>query len=362
MTVSAFEHPFLSGLVGDDELAGLMSPQAEVDAMLAFEAALALAQAGEGMIPPEAAESIANLCTSFVPDIAGLRTGTGRDGVVVAELVNQLRSALGTEAAAHLHLGATSQDVIDTALMLRLKKVNGLFMGRLSRLEARLGSLDCAFGGRRLMGYTRMQAAMPIIVSDRIRAWVEPLGRHRLRLELFGRDGFALQFGGAAGTLDKLGHKTVPVRRALAGALSLSDAGQWQSQRDRLAEFSGILGLVTGTLGKIGQDVALLAEMGGEIRLAGGGGSSAMAHKQNPVAAEVLVALARFNAVQVSGMQQAMVHEQERSGAAWTLEWLVLPPMVQATGAALRLAGELLDNILSLGTEVPGSAPGLCKS
>src|SRR5690606_17758310 len=113
---------------------------------------------------------------------------------------------------------------------------------------------------------------------------------------------FPVQFGGAAGTLDKLGDKGEAVRRAIAAELGLADQPQWQSQRDRLAEFSGLLSLVTGSLGKFGQDIALLAQMGGEVELAGGGTSSAMAHKQNPVAAETLVSLARFNAVQLSGL------------------------------------------------------------
>lgn len=349
MSVSAFEHPFLSGLVGDDETGRLFSAQAEIDAMLAFEAGLARAEAAFGVIPDDAAERISAVCSTFQPDMAGLRQGTGRDGVVVAELVKQLRGAVGGEAEKHVHFGATSQDVIDTALMIRLKKVCILFAERLAALEKAFGEIDAKFGARPLMGHTRMQAAIPITVSDRIRAWKEPLTRHRQRLDAFSGNGFAVQFGGAAGTLEKLGEKAAEVRRALARELLLADAPQWQSQRDRLAEFSGILSLVSGSLGKLGQDVALLAEMGGEMELAGGGGSSAMAHKQNPVAAEVLVSLARFNAVQLSGMQQALVHEQERSGAAWTLEWLILPSMVMATGASLRLAAELAGNVRSLG-------------
>lgn len=108
--------------------------------------------------------------------------------------------------------------------------------------------------------------------------------------------------------------------------------------------------MISGSLGKIGQDVALLAQAGDEIELAGGGGSSAMPHKQNPVAAETLVTLARFNAVQLSGIHQSLVHEQERSGAAWTLEWLLLPPMVVATAASLRHALQLVGSIKRLGT------------
>ena len=317
--------------------------------MVAFEAALAKAEAECGVVPGEAAARIESVCTAFRPDMGGLRRGTARDGIVVAELVKQLRQAVGGDAAEYVHFGATSQDVIDTALMIRLRRVADIFLARLSGLDAAFADLHGRFGHRPLMGYTRMQAAIPIVVGDRINAWREPLARHRKRLELFSTSGLVLQFGGPAGTLDKLGDKADVVRQALARELSLSDVPQWQSQRDRLAELAGLLALISGTLGKLGQDVALLAQMGEEIELAGGGGSSAMAHKQNPVTAEVLVSLARFNAVQSSGMQQAMVHEQERSGAAWTLEWLVLPPLVMATGAALRLGAELLGNIRSLG-------------
>jgi 3-carboxy-cis,cis-muconate cycloisomerase len=355
MTVSAFQHPFLSGLVGDEETAALFSAEAEIDAMLAFEAALAKAEAGAGVIPQVAAEQISTACATFQPRVADLRKATGQDGVVVAELVRQLREvvtlAAGEEAARHVHFGATSQDVIDTALMIRLKQIFRLFTDRIAQIEMGLANLETLFGGRPLMGHTRMQAAIMITVADRVRTWREPLARHRTKIENFSQDGFAIQFGGAAGTLDKIGHKAAEVRQALAWELFLSDAPQWQNQRDRLNELAALLTLITGTLGKMGQDVALLAEMDGEIQLAGGGGSSAMAHKHNPVAAEVLVSLARFNAVQVSGMQQAMVHEQERSGAAWTLEWLIMPHMVMATGAALRLALELVGNIKAIGRD-----------
>lgn len=349
MSISAFEHPFLSGLVGDDEVGELFSVEAEIGDFLAFETALAKSEAAVRIIPEAAGKRIVAACAGFQPDMAALRKGAARDGVAIPEFVSQLRGAVGDEAGRYLHFGATSQDVVDTALMLRLKRACELFIERLIRLHDAFGALDRQFGARRLMGRTRMQAAIPITVSDRLRAWDEPLVRHRERLEKFAAHGFAVQFGGAAGTLEKLGDKADAVRTRLALELGLADRPQWQSQRDGLAEFGGYLSLITGSLGKFGQDIALLAELGGEIELTGGGASSAMAHKQNPVAAEVLVSLARFNAVQVSGLHQALVHEQERSGAAWTLEWLVLPSMVAATGASLRLGLELAGNIRWLG-------------
>jgi len=346
VSATAFDHPFLSGLLGDEEISAYFTAEADIRAMLQFEAALARAEAAHDVIPLPAAEAISAACAAFTADIPALRAATARDGVVIPELVRQLRAATG-ETGAHVHTGATSQDVIDTSLMLRLKPVAFIFAARLTAIEIRLAALETSLGAKPLMGRTRMQAAIPIAVADRLHVWRTPFDTYREKLTELR---FPLQFGGAAGTLEKLGGKAAAVRSSLAQELGLTDLPQWQSQRAFIAEFAGLLSLVTGSLGKFGQDIALMSQAGDEIALSGGGSSSAMAHKQNPVAAETLVALARFNATQISAIHQSMVHEQERSGAAWTLEWLVLPQMVVATGAALRLARELADNIQSLGS------------
>src|SRR5690606_19341215 len=172
--------------------------------------------------------------------------------------------------------------------------------------------------------------AIPIAVADRFRSWWFPLERHVERLQVFALEGLAVQFGGAVGTLEKLSGRGPAVRAALAAELGLADTPQWHSRREGVLELAGLFAAITGSLGKTGTDIALMADRGGEIALAGGGGSSAMPHKQNPVAAEMLVTLARFNAAQLGGMAQATVHEQERSGAAWTLEWMILPQMAVA--------------------------------
>ncbi|BCH67090.1 3-carboxy-cis,cis-muconate cycloisomerase [Agrobacterium vitis] len=349
MSISPFEHPFLSGLFGDEAFSALFAEQADIAAMLSFEAALAKAQGEAGVIEVGDATAIQAGLARFTADLDALKTATARDGVVIPELVGQMRKAVGGTSAAKLHFGATSQDVIDTSLVLRLKMAAGLLDERLAALIAGFEQLDAAFGQNALMGHTRMQAAIPITVSDRIAAWAGPLQRHRARLRVLLADGFALQFGGAAGTLEKLGDKGPAVRARLAELLGLQDAPQWHSQRDRIVAFADLLSLISGSLGKFGQDVALLAEMGGEIQLTGGGGSSAMPHKQNPVGAETLVTLARFNAVQIAGLHQSLVHEQERSGAAWALEWLLLPQMVVATGAATKTGLQLIGAIARLG-------------
>lgn len=347
MTASVFDHPYLSGLLGDEEISAFFSAEADIRAMLSFEAALAQAQAEHGIVSKETAARIAETCTTFQPDVLALRHAVATDGVVIPELVRQLRKAVSGEAAEKVHFGATSQDVIDTSLMLRLKAVCAILSDRLPRLLGSFDDLGRDWGENRLMGHTRMQAAIPITVADRLAAWSSPLADYHDRLQ---KTSFPLQFGGAAGTLDKLGDKAGTVRATLAKNLGLSGHPQWQSQRAVIADRAHLLSLVTGSLGKFGQDIALLAQSGAEIALSGGGGSSAMPHKQNPVNAETLVSLARFNAVQLSGIHQSMVHEQERSGAAWTLEWMILPQMVIACGASLRLASTLVSQIKRLGT------------
>ncbi|RWL17942.1 MAG: 3-carboxy-cis,cis-muconate cycloisomerase [Mesorhizobium sp.] len=349
MAVWAFEHPFLSGLVGDGEVADMLGAEAEMVAMISFETALADAEAEHDVIPAVAARAIGDALGVFKPDMALLAASTARDGVVVPELVRQLREVAGKPYGEKLHFGATSQDVIDTALMLRLKPILEVLDRRITAISGQLEDLAERFGTKELTGHTRMQAAFPITVSDRIASWREPLVRHRARLAGLRKTALAVQFGGAAGTLEKLGDRGASVRATLAAKLGLADAPQWHSQRDRVADLANFLSLLTGSLGKFGQDIALLALAGDQIRLRGGGGSSAMLHKQNPVAAELLVTLARFNSLQLSGMHHALVHEQERSGSAWTLEWLVLPQMILSAGAATRIAAQLAGNIERLG-------------
>jgi 3-carboxy-cis,cis-muconate cycloisomerase len=349
MSVSPFDHPFLSGFLGDAEIAAQFSAEADIKAMIAFELSLAEVESDKGLIPTSAATAIASTLAHFVPDIEKLREAAARDGVIVPELVSQMRVTVGQPHGEYLHLGATSQDVIDTSLTMRLKIVLGILTRRLDDVASALTDLDRKFGSSLLLAHTRMQPAMDITVSDRIRSWREPLARHQDRLAAIADQVAVVQFGGAAGTLEKLGGKGAEVRKALAGKLGLADIPQWHSQRDRLVDFAGLLSLIAGSLGKIGQDIALLAQAGVEIELTRGGGSSAMANKKNPVAAEVLVTLARFNATQLAGMHGALMHEQERSGASWTLEWLLLPQMAVAAGAALHNAGQLIANVDRIG-------------
>lgn len=347
MSPTPFDHPVLSALLGDPKAAAVFSAEAELRAMLDFESALAMAEAAEGVIPGEAAEAIEVACAGFVPNLGLLAAATRRDGMVVPELVRMLRAAVGEPHGTHVHVGATSQDVIDTGLVLRLEPLLKDMDGRLAAVADAVAALRAAHGDVPLSGRTRMRRALPMTLATRLDGWHGPLVTHRDRLAELRPRLLRLQFGGPIGTREKLGDKGPAVAARLAEALGLGPADPvWHVTRDGIAELASWLSLVSGGLGKIGQDVALMAQDEiGEVRLKSGGGSSAMPHKVNPVAAETLVALARFNAGMLGTMHQALVHEQERSGAAWTLEWMCLPQMAVATAAGLRLAGELLGDL-----------------
>lgn len=225
MTISAFDHPILSGLLGDEELMPLFSARAEIKAMLRFEAELALAEADENVIPREAAREIATSLDTFSPDITALKAGVTRDGVVIPALVSQIRVTLSEATRPHLHFGATSQDVIDTGFALRARKAVEILGKRLGGLIQSLEALEERDGQIDVMAHTRMQAAIPVPAARKIRSWRGPLMRHTKKLAAVREEAAVLHFGGAAGTLDRLGEKGEPVARRLAARLGLALPG-----------------------------------------------------------------------------------------------------------------------------------------
>jgi 3-carboxy-cis,cis-muconate cycloisomerase len=339
-----WQHPWLGGLFGTPEMAALLTPEAELSRMLRIEAAWA-----GTLAPGDDAARIAEAILTAPIRPHDLAQGTARDGLPVPELVRRLKTHLAAADHAWLHTGLTSQDVIDTSLMLMLKSALPIVAARLDALIAALDASTRRDGARPLMAATRMQAALPITASDRIGAWTRPLlGMSRHLPDMADRAAI-LQWGGPVGLRDpSLPADTGP---RFAQALGLRDPGAaWHSDRSLLAELAGLLARLSGATGKIGQDIALLAQTDpSALRLTGTGGSSAMPHKQNPVLAELLVTLARKSASDLSLLHHALIHEQERSGAAWMLEWMVLPQMLMTTGRSLTAAQDLILSISRLG-------------
>ncbi|MDJ0944802.1 MAG: 3-carboxy-cis,cis-muconate cycloisomerase [Kiloniellales bacterium] len=350
MSVTPLDSALYGALLSDAEVAARLDDAAQLRSMLEFEAALARVQGRLGVIPADAAARISKVAESFAPHPADLAEATARDGIPVPALVAALRAAVGAPAAQHLHWGATSQDVIDTALVLRLKPVLEILDQRLANLTQTLAALAERHRRTLMVARTRGQQAVPTSFGLKAAVWLAPLLRARQRLDQLRPRLLLLSFGGAAGTLAALGDRGPAVAEALARELGLGlPPLPWHVQRDGLAELAGWLSLVTGSLGKLGQDVLLLAQGEvSELREGGGpgrGGSSTMPNKANPVASEVLVTAARLNATLVSALHQALPQEQERGGPGWQLEWLTLPQMLVTAGCALRHAADLIENL-----------------
>jgi 3-carboxy-cis,cis-muconate cycloisomerase len=344
MSVTPIDSALYGTLFSDPEIAEVFSDLATVRTMLEVEAALARVQGRLGIIPVDAAERIADVAASFEPDLAEIAAGTQTSGVPIIPLVTQLRAAVGGEAAAFVHWGATSQDIVDTGLVLRLRGVCGLLEDRIARLSKQLATLADGHRATVMAARTRSQQALPTSLGLKAAIWLSPLIDHAARLSEIRPRLLAVQFGGAVGTLAALGDRGIEVMEALGEELGLAvAAGPWHVQRDNMAEFTGWLSLVTGSVAKMAQDLILLAQSEvAEVRPGAGGGSSTMPQKSNPVACEAMVTAARANAALLSAMHQAMIQEQERGAPGWQLEWLILPQMAVSTGAALNHAVEVM--------------------
>ncbi|WP_116085087.1 3-carboxy-cis,cis-muconate cycloisomerase [Tropicimonas sp. IMCC34011] len=338
-----FGHPWLGSFFGDAASAEIWSGERQMSHMLAFEAAWSRALGACGRVSPDVAERAAAAVESWTPDVAAIREGVALDGVPVPALTRALREAAGS-AEDGVHRGATSQDVMDSALALTLKDMSVLLDQRLCELDAALSGLADRFGEAEIMGRTRMQAAIPIRAGHRIAAWAQPFARHRARLADLRPRVEIVQVGGVVGDRQELEPDAETMARHVADALGLAGGPCWHTERDGIAEYGGLLSMIAGSCGKIGTDICLMAQQGiSDIALPGGGASSGMPHKRNPVDAELLITLAGYAATQLPALHHALRHEQERSGSAWALEWMVLPGLAQASARALAVATRLAE-------------------
>jgi 3-carboxy-cis,cis-muconate cycloisomerase len=327
-----------------DAMQDAFSASACVQGMLDFEAALARAEARVGVIPAVAAEPIAACCDASRIDLAKLAHAAASAGNLAIPLVKQLTALVAEsnkEASKYVHWGATSQDAIDTGLVLQLRKALGLIEADLAELANALAQLAQRHRTTPLVGRTWMQHALPITFGLKAAGWLDGVNRHRERLAALRPRVLVLQFGGAAGTLASLDDQGLQVANALAEELGLATPDTpWHTQRDRVAEVATTLGMLVGSLGKMARDISLhmqtdVAELAEPVA-EGRGGSSTMPHKRNPVGcAAALTASVRVPAL-VSTMLSGMVQEHERALGGWQAEWDALPEIVQLTAGALQ--------------------------
>ena len=321
----------------------IFSPVNTVQRMLDVEAALAQALAAEGVIPQDAAQAIVEACVAANIDLDALARDAGDAGNLAIPLLRQLTgqvAARNAEAARYVHWGATSQDVIDTGVVLQLREALQLMRVALSELADAIAALAHRYRTAPKMGRTWMQHALPITFGLKAAGWLDAVLRHQDRINSLGQHVGVLQFGGASGSLASLGDQGLAVAQVLAHQLELElPAVPWHGHRDRMTEVATTLGLLTGTLGKIARDISLqmqteVAELSEPV-VHGRGGSSTMPHKRNPVGcAAVLAASGRVPAL-VSTMLSAMVQEHERALGGWQAEWDTLPQITELAGVAL---------------------------
>lgn len=326
------------------------SDQAWVAAMLRFESELAAAEAAAGLIPDAAAGAIAGACAAAGFDIEAIGREATASATPVVPLVAALRGAVGDPHARHVHHGATSQDVLDTAAMLIAREGLQLLAIDLEGLAAACAALAERHRDSVMPGRTLMQQAVPITFGLKAAGWLLSVDAGAGRLEDYRSTRLAVQLGGPAGTLADLGDRGLAVRAALASRLGLGDPPMaWHADRTRIAELGAALAVAGGAAGKIALDIVLMAQTEvGEAAEAAPGRSSSMAHKRNPVASIEADAAVRGLLAQTGVLLGSMRVEHERGAGAWQAEWTALTEALRlAAGAVARartaVAGLQLD-------------------
>ena len=347
MSSSVFDSGLFRDMFGTAEMRAIFSDAGYLSRCLEVEAALARAQAGIGMIPAAAAREISARATPACLDLAELKRETEIVGYPILPLVKQLAAACAGDAGGYVHWGATTQDIMDTAVVLQLRAAFELIEADLNDILASLETLARRYRDTPMAGRTHLQQALPVTFGYKAAVWRAPLARQRERLTQLRPRVLVGQFGGAAGTLASLGDAGLAVRAALMRELGLGEAAiTWHVARDTLAESVLFTGLLTGSLAKIASDVMMMMSTEfGEVFEPfehGRGASSTMPQKRNPISSELILACAKLARQHCALMLDAMVQDFERATGPWHAEWIALPESFIATAGALRQAKLML--------------------
>ncbi|WP_158803160.1 MULTISPECIES: 3-carboxy-cis,cis-muconate cycloisomerase [unclassified Acidisoma] len=322
---------------------------------LAFEAALASGQAEEGLIPVDQAAAIDAACTALSLDPGGLAEAAAHAGTLAIPLVERLRTAVAVthpSAAAAVHRGATSQDLADTALMLQAKGALDLLRSDLDRLEKALAALIDQHAETLMLGRTLLQSALPMTFGLKVASWAVGIRNARERLQREADGALMLQLGGAAGTLVGMGtsETAMAVICRVARRLHLGvPVLPWHARRDGVAGLAAALAILTGAVGKIAKDIALLAQSevaeAFEPRVVGRGGSSAMAHKRNPTGCQVALSAALRTPGLASTLLAGLPQEHERGLGGWQAEGPVLADLFLLTHGAVAAMADVTEGL-----------------
>ncbi|MFC7476730.1 3-carboxy-cis,cis-muconate cycloisomerase [Dankookia sp. GCM10030260] len=350
MSVNPADSPVLGALYGTDAMRAVMGERAYLARMLEVEAALARAQARLGIVPEAAAQAITAAAEVDRLDLPALAAATRNTGYPVVGLVKQLSALAGAEAGRWTHWGATTQDIMDSAVVLQVKAGLDLIGAELEAVIAGLARMAKAHRSTVMAGRTHLQHALPVTFGYKAAVWLSPLITMRERLAQLRPRVERVQFGGAAGTLASLGDQGLAVQAELAKELGLAVPDiPWHVARDGIVEAVSFLGLVTGALSKLATDVILLmqtevAEVA-EPHQEGRGGSSTMPQKRNPISCEYIVAQSRGVHALVPQMLAAMAQDQERGTGPWQAEALAVGQAFTLAHGALACARVLAEGL-----------------
>jgi 3-carboxy-cis,cis-muconate cycloisomerase len=328
------------------KVSALFSDQNTLRYYLDVESALAEAEGELGVIPKDAAKAIKHIADTDFLDLDSYTQRTKVVGFPIVAVVEQLTKQAG-EHGKYVHWGATTQDIMDTALTLQLKETLTLFEGELENISAALLKLIGEHRTTVMAGRSQMQHALPITFAFKVAMWLEPISTHLTEIRRLQKDGLYLQFGGAVGTLASLKDEGVTVRKVLADKLELKEPRiSWHSSREKFVEVAHRITIISGTLGKIGKDISLMSqsEVGEahEKKVPGRGTSSTMPQKSNPISAQALVVAAKRTASQMNVLYEALLNDHERGTGTWQSEWFAIPDICVHAAGALGVASDLL--------------------
>ncbi len=314
------------------------------------EVALAKAEARCDVIPREAAAEIARRADASKLDFDLLRRETDVVGYPILPLVHQLAKQCG-EAGRYVHWGATTQDIMDTAVVLQVRDGLTIIEEDIAALRGILADLSRRYRDTPMAGRTHLQQALPVTFGYKTAIWLAMFDRHAERLAQLKPRVLVGQFGGAAGTLASLGDKGFAVQQALCEELGLGvPVATWHVARDGLAEVVNFFGLVTGTLGKIALDVMVMASTEFaevyEPFVKGRGASSTMPQKRNPISSELMLAACKAVRQHAGLMLDAMVQDFERATGPWHAEWMAIPESFVLTAGSLHQAKFALGGLI----------------
>ncbi len=342
---------FFKDLYGTPEMRAVFDDLTLLQKWLDYEAALARAEASLGLVPVEAAAEITRKARAELMDTDAIKQGVDKTVHPLVSLIWQLSEHCEGEAGRYVHWGATTQDVMDTAIVLQLKDAYPLFEKAVDDLIATAGELARKYRDTVMAGRTHGQQALPITFGFKVAVWVSELKRHRTRLaECKGRVLMG-EFGGAVGTLASVSENGIEINARLMGELGLNVPEiAWHTARDNFAEFSTILSMVAATMGKIAHEIIDLQKLEfGEVEEPfemGKVGSSTMPQKRNPMICEAILGLARLARTQATTAIDAMMHEHERDWSSFQMEWAYIPELCVMVHGALQLTLRVLDGLI----------------